>query len=184
MFVIQSGAVVVSKRTPTGERPIATLRKGEFVGEMAILNNKPRSASATALEDGACVVIDAKTLEVMISKNAEIALRLIKKLAARLDATDAFVQILLQPDPHARVLLGLKRRAEAAPTGEPLHIESAEFASEVGSPPEVVGDVLRRLARAGIELEDNGHDGFVIADCPGLIDLLASLDEAQAKELS
>ncbi len=86
MFVIQSGSVQVSKRIGDEERPLATLGRGELLGEMAILNHKPRTASAVVLEDTTCLVIDGKTLETMIQKNPEIAMRLVKTLAKRLEA--------------------------------------------------------------------------------------------------
>ncbi len=108
MYVIQSGSVQVSKRIGDEERPLATLGRGEFLGEMAILNGKPRTASAIVLEDAKCLVIDGKTLETMITKSPEIAMRLVKKLAKRLDSADTLVQILLNPDPRARVLLGIE----------------------------------------------------------------------------
>jgi CRP-like cAMP-binding protein len=113
MFVIQSGVVRVSKVLHGSERTLATFGRGDFIGEMAILNDKPRTATATVVEDATVLVIDGKTLEKMIAHNSEIALRLIKKLAIRLDAADEFVQILLNPDPEARVMLGLKRLAES-----------------------------------------------------------------------
>src|SRR5215472_8252106 len=105
MFVIQSGLVRITKRVGHEERPLATLGRGEFLGEMAILNEKPRTATATVIEDAKCLVIGARTLETMIAKNTEIALRLIKKLAKRLDSADEFIQLLLNPDPQARVML-------------------------------------------------------------------------------
>ena len=52
------------------------------------------------VEAGHCLVIDAKTLEAMVAKNTEIALRLIKKLAKRLDSADALVEILMHQDPR------------------------------------------------------------------------------------
>ncbi|MGD0530099.1 MAG: Crp/Fnr family transcriptional regulator, partial [Polyangiaceae bacterium] len=113
MFVIQSGVVRVSKAIHGSERTLATFGRGDFLGEMAILNEKPRSATATVVEDASALVIDGKTLEAMISNNTEIALRLIKKLALRIDAADQFIQILLHPDPEARVMLGLQRLAES-----------------------------------------------------------------------
>src|SRR5215831_9029769 len=79
MFVLQSGAVQISKIVNGEERPLATIGRGEFVGEMAILNGKPRTATAIALEDTRALVIGAKTLETMITKNPEIAMRLIKR---------------------------------------------------------------------------------------------------------
>jgi len=97
MFVIQSGLVQVLKQVGHDERALATLGRGEFLGEMAILNGKPRNATAVVLEDARCLVIDARTLESMVQKNPEIAMRLIKKLARRLDGADELIQILMNP---------------------------------------------------------------------------------------
>ncbi len=58
MFIIQSGRVKISKRIRGVEKTLATLEKGEFFGEMAILNDKPRSASAETLDDCDMLVID------------------------------------------------------------------------------------------------------------------------------
>src|SRR5580692_10042703 len=149
MYVIQSGLVQILKRVGEQQRPLATLGRGEFLGEMAILNSKPRTATAVVLVDAQCLVIDAATLEQMISKSTEIALRLVKKLARRLDSADEMIQILLHPDPKARVLLSLKRHAEAfgEDTGEGVrvHTSPAALAQEVGVDEAQVHDVLARL---------------------------------------
>ena len=47
MFVIQSGAVRISKSIGGEDKVLAVLGPGEFLGEMAILNGRPRTASAT-----------------------------------------------------------------------------------------------------------------------------------------
>ncbi len=73
----------------------------------------PARRRRVVLEDARCLVIDAATLEQMIANNTEIALRLVKKLARRLDSADEMIQMLLNPDPKARVLLALRRHAEA-----------------------------------------------------------------------
>src|SRR6202040_2001972 len=127
------------------EQTLATLKRGEFLGEMAILNGKARTASGIVLEDARCLVIDGKTLETMITKSPEIAMRLVKKLAKRLDSADTLVQILLNPDPRARVLLGLKRHAELngepTATGIKVHVSAEDLAHEVGIAVEDVHDV-------------------------------------------
>ncbi len=51
MFVVQAGRVTISKRAGDVEKVLTTLGRGEFFGEMSILNNKPRSATATCAED-------------------------------------------------------------------------------------------------------------------------------------
>src|SRR5512145_187563 len=89
MYVVHQGRVTVSKRAGEVEKILASLGPGEFVGEMSILNNKPRSATAACAEAAKLLVIDAKTFEAMIRSNAEIAIRMIKKLADRLqDSND------------------------------------------------------------------------------------------------
>jgi CRP/FNR family transcriptional regulator, cyclic AMP receptor protein len=183
MYVIQSGTVQVSKRIGDEERPLATLGRGEFLGEMAILNGKPRTASAIVLEDAKCLVIDGKTLETMITKSPEIAMRLVKKLAKRLDSADTLVQILLNPDPRARVLLGLKRHAETngqvTPTGVKVHVSPEDLAHEVGIAVEDVEDVLGRLRRVRIASDERTPGGghtIVIADVARLLEFLEFLD--------
>jgi CRP/FNR family transcriptional regulator, cyclic AMP receptor protein len=180
MFVIQSGLVRISKQFAGEERPLATLGRGEFVGEMAILNEKPRTATATVVEDAKCLVIGAKTLEMMISNNAEIAFRLIKKLARRLDSADELVQILMNPDPEARVMLGLKRHAETfgeeTPTGVNVHLSADELAREVGADIDHVYDVLRRLTRLHIASEVEEGGSIVVADVERLMEFLEFLD--------
>jgi len=174
MFVIQSGVVQIVKRVGADERPLASLGRGEFVGEMAILNDKPRTATAIVLEDAKCLVIDGATLEHMIAHSTEIAMRLVKKLARRLDSADEMIQILLNPDPKARVLMSLKRHAEGfgeeSGLGVRVHASSDDLAREVGVDRTQVGDVLERLRRLRIATEDEG--GILITDLPRLLEFL------------
>lgn len=179
MYVVQSGLVQILKRVGDEERPLATLGRGEFLGEMAILNGKPRTATAVVLEDARCLVIDSATLEQMISKSSEIALRLVKKLARRLDSADEMIQILLHPDPKARVLLGLKRHAEGfgeeTALGVRVHATATDLAREVGVDQGQVHDVLARLQRLRIASEDD-IGGIVILDLPRLLEFMEFLE--------
>src|SRR5260370_39735737 len=92
MYVIQAGKVNITKTVRDTEKILATLGAGEFFGEMALLNNKPRSAGAVMAEDGKLLVIDPKTFAAMIHANVEIAARLIKKLSDRLHEADERVE--------------------------------------------------------------------------------------------
>lgn len=182
MYVIQSGAVEITKKTGGADVRIATLGRGEFLGEMAILNGKPRTATARVTDDMKCLVLDARTLETMIKNNSEIALRLIKKLAARLDAADGLVQILLNPDPQARVLLALKRNAETygVPTENGIRVRASaeQLAREVGVDVTQVVDVLWRLHRLHI-LHDPGDGSLIVADLGKLHEFLELVEMPQ-----
>jgi CRP/FNR family transcriptional regulator, cyclic AMP receptor protein len=179
MFVVQSGVVQIVKRVGGEERPLATLGRGEFLGEMAILNGRPRTATAVVLEPTKCLVIDAATLEQMVANNAEIALRLVKKLARRLDSADEMIQILLNPDPQARVLQALKRHAETfgeqTALGVHLHVAATDLAREVGVDAAQVRDVLSRLRRLRIAAEDE-MSAIVIMDLPRLLEFMEFLE--------
>ena len=179
MYVIQSGLVRIVKRVAGEYRSLATLGRGEFIGEMAILNGRPRTATALVLEDARCLVIDAATLEQMLSSNTEIALRLVKKLARRLDSADEMIQMLLNPDPQARVLVALRRQAEAAgeqtPGGVRLDASAADVAREGGVDGAQVREVLARLGRMRIAKEDE-TGAIVVMDMPRLMEFMEFLD--------
>ncbi len=93
MFVIQSGTVEIYKRSRRGEEKIlATLEKGDFFGEMSILEDVARTASARAKTDCEVVRINQSTFDEMLRHNAEIAVRMLRKLSRRLRETTKLLE--------------------------------------------------------------------------------------------
>jgi len=179
MYVLQSGRVRISKQGKDGEKTLALLGPGEFFGEMAILNNKPRTATAETVEDCKLLILDARTFEQMVVSNSEIAVRLIKKLARRLDAADNLIDILMHRDPKARVILGLSRAAELQGQRRDdgatvISMNRGELAHEVGLSADEVGAVLARLER--LSIVERGEEGFVIPDLMRLHEFLEFLE--------
>ena len=111
MYVLRSGRVRVFKEANGRQKTLAFIEAGDFFGEMALLNNKRRTASAECVEETRLLVIDGKMFEAMLRGNAEIAVRMIQRLAKRLDQANGLVGVLMQKDPKARVILGLQGRA-------------------------------------------------------------------------
>ena len=184
MFVIQSGQVRISKRVANGDKVLATLGPGEFLGEMAILNAKPRVATATVSDDGPAkvLVIDAARFEQMIANNREITLRLIKKLASRLDSADALIEILMHKDPKARVMRGLSRHAEAfgvqTDGGVRVQLTATELSAQVNVDPAQTEEVLGRLKRVRVlSIEPSGT--ILVHDLDRLFDFLEFLEMPQ-----
>ena len=186
MYVVQSGRVDISKRVGGEEKLLTTLGQGEFFGEMSILNNAPRSASATCAEDSKLLVIDPKTFEAMIRGNAEIALRMIKKLADRLQEADHQIENLLMRDAGSRVVHRLLVQAEkAARGGGAARIETSapDLAARLGVKPEQVDDVLMKLLKAKIVAVH--PDAIVVPDVAKLRQFLEFLQmKAQFGELA
>jgi CRP/FNR family transcriptional regulator, cyclic AMP receptor protein len=165
MYVVQHGRITISKQVGEVEKILASLGAGEFVGEMSILNNKPRSANATRAEASKLLVIDAKTFEAMIRGNAEIAIRMIKKLSDRLAEANEQIENLLFSDASSRVVHYLATTAEKAPkgpAGHRLEIRPAELAARVGVKPEQAEEVLSKLLKSKIVTVQ--PDGYLVAD--------------------
>ena len=112
MFILQSGKVKISKKIRGVEKTLATLEKGEFFGEMALLNDKPRSASAETIEDCDMLVIDRKTFETLLRSNVEIAIRFIKRLADRLRETNDQMEALMIRDNTSRLVSLLAKQVK------------------------------------------------------------------------
>ena len=112
MYIVVTGEVEIRRQVGGIERVLAVLPAGEFFGEMAILNGRPRSATAVALTAARLMVIDGTTFEAMLRARPEIALRMIKALAGRLDGANHHVELLLLPTANHRVVQCLRRMAE------------------------------------------------------------------------
>lgn len=84
MFIIQSGEVSISKVVDGNEVTFAVLKKGDMFGEMALLENKPRSATAIAHEECVLMVVNRKNFDLMVATQAQLIARLTTTLAERL----------------------------------------------------------------------------------------------------
>jgi CRP-like cAMP-binding protein len=166
MYVIHSGKIKISKKVREEEQTLATLGAGEFFGEMAIMNNKPRSATATILEESKILVIDPKTFEAMIKNNTEIAVRMIKKLAARLQDADDQIESLMIKDANSRVVHTLTRLAEAGGQnvdgGVKVSVDIEGLAIKSGLDVAQVQEVVSKIEKA--QIIKVTADGIIISD--------------------
>jgi CRP/FNR family cyclic AMP-dependent transcriptional regulator len=190
MYVVQAGEVEIRRMVGETERVLAVLTPGEFLGEMAILNGRPRSATAIVRVDSRLLVIEGKTFEAMLRARPEIALRIIKALALRLDSANQQVELLLLPTPNHRVVQCLRHMAEEqlALANATLNSGTAilvpkraeDIATRVGLPVYEVIEVLDRLRAARLVLlaEDAGiaGDGFIVPEVGKLSEFLEFLN--------
>lgn len=178
MFIVQSGKVRISKTVRGVEKTLVILGAGEFFGEMSILNNEPRSATAVVEEEAKLLVIDPRTFEAMLRNNSEIAVRMIKKLAARLQEADEQIENLLLKDHNSRVVHSLCHMAnkQGVPAADGLVVDLTvkELAGKVGLDVEPVEEVLNKLIRA--KLAKLTESGIIIHDVQKLREFLEFLE--------
>jgi CRP-like cAMP-binding protein len=92
MYIIQSGTIELLKTIGKETRVLATLEKGDFFGEMSVLEDLPRTASARAKTDVELVRINGATFDSMLKGNTEIAVRMMRKLSRRLREVTAMLE--------------------------------------------------------------------------------------------
>ncbi len=84
MYIIQSGRVSIQKLIHGKKTILTSLEKGDFFGEMSVLERLPRTADAEALEDSGLITINSETFGEMIRSNPEIAVRMLRKYSMRM----------------------------------------------------------------------------------------------------
>lgn len=138
MYVIRSGKVRIWKHISETELTLAVLGPGEFFGEMALLEGLPRSAGATVVDEAELIELQRDAFETLVRKNGEIAVRLMRRLSARLREADRQVQALMSRSGAARAL-SLARTLAEAPDKE----------GQRYLPPDLTPDVITR--RVGLD---------------------------------
>jgi len=156
-FAIVSGAVKISAYHPDGrEAVLAVLGPGDVFGELALFDQSPRSADATAMEDSGLLSIDAKGLHEAIAESPKLGLTMLRVLAERLRQSNEAFQDIAFFDVPGRVARRLADLADAHGTDgtEGIVIDFAlsqeSLAQMVGATRESVNKALALLKRRGL----------------------------------
>src|SRR5579859_5105717 len=140
-YVIASGRVKITLTSPDGKELILRrLGPGEFHGELALLDDEPRSADAIATENSLLLVLQRDAFRQFLAEHASVATKLLARVSAYLRRNAEIIQdatFLDVPARLARVLLELATTpgsAELPPPGTviPDRIKQGELASLVG----------------------------------------------------
>ncbi len=167
MYVIQEGAVLIKREIAGKQKELEVLRKGQFFGEISVIIDKPRSASAYVLEDSKLLKVTKDDLELIFNNRSDIAKKLFIGLSERLSRANKQIDLLLTADPSKRILGGLMLHCSmyiAYRVGNTLklNITVDEFAFELGVEPKEVENLMKDLKTEKIaEIKD---DSIVIKD--------------------
>ena len=117
LFVMLEGRIKIFTRSGGKKRKtFAYLRPGDFFGEMALLEGKPRSAAAEAVEISKLLVIENRDFQRLLQKDHKLALYLLRTVSGRLRKANEEIEALLFRNVLGRVaktLNDLSRRGEA-----------------------------------------------------------------------
>ena len=153
-YLIQTGRVKITKIFGNIEKTIDVLKPGEFFGEMALLENAPRSASIVALDECRLLEFNRDNFRVLMTGNPQMALNLLKLFAKRIYDQKRRFSILTLTDEPAKVADVFLMLAEQLPqedgdadTGKRVFRNSvADIAHWAGMSPDRARDILNHLA--------------------------------------
>ena len=172
MVAVVSGRIRISATSPEGrEVTLNMIDTGEVFGEIALLDGKPRSADATALEDSHLILVDRRHFLPYLTSNNDLALRVIDILCERLRDTSETVgnfAMLDLPGRLARKLLTLATQYGKAGNGHirlEIRLSHTDLGRFVGCSRETVNKQMRAWEEAGIVAREGGR----IALCKPLV---------------
>ncbi|MDR2521445.1 MAG: cyclic nucleotide-binding domain-containing protein [Spirochaetaceae bacterium] len=102
MYIIQSGRANIIRVVNGAEIVLAVLKPGDMFGEMSLLESKPRSAGAVALEDCTVLTVSKENFETMTATKPQLIARLTQNLAGRIWFSYKQLANARMSDPTAR----------------------------------------------------------------------------------
>lgn len=147
LYLVASGQVKVVLIGEDGREVIlSVLGEGAFFGEMALLDDEPRSAHVIAMEDSAVLALRREDFRARLRASPEVAIALLKELSRRLRRADDQIGSLVLLDVGGRVAELLVRLADEEGADRITRkLTHATIAQMIGSSRETVSRTMRDL---------------------------------------
>jgi CRP/FNR family cyclic AMP-dependent transcriptional regulator len=155
MYILLAGRAKVQRSDSEGKEVIlAVLGSGEFIGEMSLIDDAPRSASVITLEPCEFMAVSKEAFKAMLVQSPEVAMNVMRGLVRRLREADKKIETLALLDVYGRVARVLLDFSEDV-GGERMvknKLPRQEIAKMIGASREMVSRVMK-----GLEI-----DGYIV----------------------
>ena len=111
LYFVATGVVEIFIQVKTARKIVATIEKGGIFGEMAVVDDKPRSATANAKTDVTCFALDASQLDTIIQTHPNFSLKLIRLLSKKLRDSNEHISELIQQDRKRQIMVAIAHYA-------------------------------------------------------------------------
>ena len=149
MFVISEGRVKLTIGVEGHEKEVAVLGAGEFFGDLSLLSDAPRSATAEAVEDSTLLAIGRDAFAMMVQDDLDIVFRMMNIQGRRLAHANEPIQDLTQRLDRVRIAAHCLKELLTA-NGQAFVVTVPALASELGIATEAVNATIADLAQRGI----------------------------------
>lgn len=147
-FIYEGGVRVYSISQDGEEIALATLGPGEIVGEMAIVDNEPRSAYVETIQDTKVLILSKNKLSEILSTHPEIVMNLIKNLSRKVRDANERMEDLVSKKLNERTWKILNVLAKYFPKKE-ITLSQEEIAAIVGGTRARITEILDTFASEG-----------------------------------
>ena len=188
MMILVQGRLRVGATSAEGrEITLGLLGPGSVLGDMSVLDGKPRSADVIAISSGLALVLERSVVLPFLRARPELLFRLLLILCDRLRRADAALEDLALASLAVRLartlLLLAVEHGSAGPGGTliRLHLSQGDLATLVGATREPVNRQLRRWREEGVVGE---QDGYLVLVKPEALRALTTGERATSSALS
>lgn len=176
-YLILKGTVQLIKCVNDSKKNLDILKPGDFFGEMAILDNSPRSATCMASSNVKCLEFSKENFEVLVTGNPQIALSLLKLFCKRIYDQKRRFRILVIKNYSARIadvflmLNEMNQMPYQAARDVKFNVTVQDVAHWAGLSLEVTRDEINKLAeKRKLEIFENYIIVNNIADLKRIVD--------------
>jgi CRP-like cAMP-binding protein len=156
MFVVAQGRVRLTIGTEGYEKEVGVVGPGEFFGELSLLRDTPRTATAEALEDATLLAIGRDVFAMMMQDDLDIVFRMMHTQGQRLSQANEPVQRLTEQLGYLRIATHALRHLLGSTNVPPATLNVAGLAAELRLSPAIVGAAVAGLVRRGAGTLDAG----------------------------
>lgn len=189
VYVIRKGQVKIVKMVEDKEVLLAILKEGDIFGEMAILENKPRSATAIASGDTTLMFIRKENFELAVKEDPNIATKIIELLSNRIWAIYRHLANIVLREPNARfydaILIHIEKERLQPDRKTPYHsnLTVDDLIKFLGWDPKEGKRIIREILLTDKNIEINEEGKIVVKDTQELYTRVIALKKKLLLEL-
>jgi len=169
LYLINSGKVKIFLSDEHGNEITLFIEgPGSYIGEISLLDNAPRTASAVTLEKTDVLSISKKDFLDLITENPEIAFSIINALTQKMRRATDTIGALALKNVYQRLALKLLELAEEQESGTKViatRYSHVELGKMIGASREMIGKVMAELTR-GKYIEQRDKELHLLKDFP------------------
>ena len=178
MYIIQEGEVHITKVVDDKEVTLAMLKKGDMFGEMALLENKPRSANAIAHTDCKLMTVNRSNFDKMVTTQPQLVARLTTTLADRIWSMNRQLTNALLHDPYHKMVdmlaLQLEKTRNTSDRQFTTPFTIMDLAAMCAINAAEVRTCLEKI-KNDARLKLNDQNKIVVSNCAAIINIAVTL---------